>query len=145
MSAIDLPLATRITLANLRRVNAQVVLVAFVVVLVVWAAGLSSQAHDQARREADRIEHQQRVAQRVDALAADWRTEQSFLVASRRSATRAQLSAVTAERATVLADRDVALTSAAAVLATSAGRVDDRQRTELQAAVDVLSAPETVH
>ena len=39
---------------------------------------------------------QQHVAQRVDALAADWRTEQSFLVASRRSATRAQLSAVTA-------------------------------------------------
>ncbi|WP_028044919.1 hypothetical protein [Cellulomonas sp. URHE0023] len=143
MSTVDLPF-TRVTVASLRRVNVPTFLVVVAIVLVVLATGLGVHSRDQAGRQADRIE-QREVAQRVEAVRADRRADEAFFVASGRSARSAHLSAVAAERAALAANRDAALTSAAAALASSAGRVDELQRGELQAAVDVLSAPESVY
>ncbi|WP_155856143.1 hypothetical protein [Cellulomonas sp. URHD0024] len=145
MSTIDLPMVRSITLADLRRVNAPVVLGSLVVVLVAWASGLLGHATDAAEQRAEQVQHQRQAAHRVHALAADWSIEQSFLDASRRDAIIDTLGTVTAERAAVAAERGAALTNASAVLDGSAGKADDAKRAQLAAAIAVLSGPETVY
>lgn len=145
MSTLDLPRVPRITLADLRRVNGHVVLVALVVVLVAWTTGLVASAGVQARQHAELVEHQRQVAHRVHALSADWRTELAFLDTARDGAVRTRLESIEAERAAVVGNRDVALADAAAALASSAGKVDDAHRAELESAVGALAAPETVY